>query len=60
MPLDPVPPLDMLCVAEVCVTAYINERLRGMILKVFDRLFQKAAVSKGGAFGRPPQRAKYS
>ena len=26
--------------------------------KVFARLFQKAADSKGSAFGRPPQRAE--
>ena len=28
-------------------------------LKVLLKLFQKLAVSKGGAFGRSPQRAKY-
>ena len=38
--------------------AGFNGRFFGVKLKVFVHLLQKVAVSKGGAFGRPPQRAK--
>ena len=49
------------CGRNCCFLPASKKRTRGGALfcvKVLDRLFQKAAESKGGAVGRPPQRAK--
>ena len=53
-----VPPLDKQYLCGDIETAGFNGSAWRAKPKVFARLFQKAAVSKGGAFGRPPQRAK--